>query len=79
MVVETGHAPSLRTNKPTLGNVAGSFKSALTKWTHPNGYPAFKWQTRYYDHIIRNEMDLYRIRMYIQNNTLKWEVDEYYR
>ncbi|MFO7526780.1 MAG: hypothetical protein R6W68_15105, partial [Ignavibacteriaceae bacterium] len=64
---------------PTLGNVVGSFKSALTKWAHQNGYPAFKWQAKYYDHIIRNEMDLYRIRTYIHYNPLKWEADEYYR
>jgi REP element-mobilizing transposase RayT len=77
--VETGHAPSLQIKRPTLGNIIGSFKSALTKWAHQNGYPHFKWQPRYYDHIIRNEKDLHRIRTYIQNNPLKWEIDEYYK
>ena len=77
--VETGHAPSLHIKRPTLGNIIGSFKSALTKWAHQNGYAHFKWQLRYYDHIIRNENDLHRIRTYIQNNPLKWEIDEYYK
>jgi putative transposase len=77
--VETGHAPSLQIKQPTLGNVIGSFKSALTKWARQNGHSYFKWQTRYYDHIIRNENDLRGIRTYIQNNPLKWEIDEYYR
>jgi REP element-mobilizing transposase RayT len=77
--VETGHAPSLQMKRPTLGNVIGSFKSAVSKWANKNGYNNFKWQPLFYDHIIRNEKDLHRIRTYIQNNPLKWELDEYYR
>ena len=77
--VETGHAPSLQKNKPTLGNVVGSFKSAVTKWANTHNHNNFKWQSRFYDHIIRNENDLRRIRTYIQNNPLKWELDEYYK
>ncbi|MGB8316872.1 MAG: transposase [Ignavibacteriaceae bacterium] len=76
--VETGHAPSLQHHGATLGNVIGSFKSAVTKWAHQNGFTTFSWQARFYDHIIRNEADLFRIRNYIQNNPLKWESDEYY-
>jgi len=33
------------------------------------------WQRSYYDHIIRNESELNRIREYIQNNPLKWQLD----
>jgi len=77
--VETGHAPSLQMKQPTLGNIVGGFKSAVSKWAHKNDFNKFKWQTRFYDHIIRNENDLRRIRTYIQNNPLKWEIDEYYR
>ena len=75
--VGTGHAPSLR-KEHNLGNIVGSFKSAVSKWAHQNDFSSFKWQTRFYDHIIRNEKDLHRIRTYIKNNPLKWEVDEYY-
>jgi hypothetical protein len=35
----------------------------------------FKWQKSFYDHVIRNENELYRIRRYIQNNPLKWNLD----
>jgi len=73
--VKTGHTPSLQ---PTLGNVIGSFKSAVTRRAHQDSYPTFAWQTRLYDHVIRNEDDLFCIRNYIQNNPLKWELDEYY-
>ena len=76
--VETGHAPSLQHYGATLGNVIGSFKSAVTNWTLKNGFTTFSWQARFYDHIIRNEADLFRIRKYISNNSLKWELDEYY-
>ena len=39
----------------------------------------FKWQANYYEHVIRNEKDLERIRNYIMNNPWKWRNDEYYR
>ena len=35
----------------------------------------FQWQKSYYDHIVRNEDDLNRIRNYIQNNPIKWNRD----
>ena len=33
------------------------------------------WQRNYYEHIIRDEDDLIKIREYIQNSPLKWHVD----
>jgi putative transposase len=30
------------------------------------------WQRNYYEHVIRDEFDLNRIRQYIQENPLKW-------
>jgi len=35
----------------------------------------FQWQKSFYDHVIRSENELSRIREYIQNNPLKWELD----
>jgi len=35
----------------------------------------FKWQKSFYDHVVRNETELFRIREYIQNNPLKWNLD----
>jgi putative transposase len=34
------------------------------------------WQRNYYEHIIRNDIDLYEIREYIVNNPASWELDE---
>ena len=39
----------------------------------------FFWQRNYYEHIIRDENDLNRIREYIVNNPLKWAEDKYYQ
>src|SRR3990172_2952188 len=36
----------------------------------------FAWQSRFYDHIIRNEKSLQKIREYIHYNPLKWDIDE---
>ena len=36
------------------------------------------WQRNYYEHIIRNEIELNKIREYILYNPLNWETDEYY-
>ncbi|MBL7074911.1 hypothetical protein ISS37_06705 [candidate division KSB1 bacterium] len=33
------------------------------------------WQRNYYEHVIRNEDELNRIREYIINNPLRWEYD----
>ena len=34
------------------------------------------WQRNYYEHIIRSESELHKIRTYIMENPLKWEEDE---
>ncbi len=70
--------------KPVPGSIATiirSYKSAVSKQINQirqtPGMPV--WQRNYYEHIIRNEMDLHRIRQYIMNNPKNWEMDENYR
>ncbi|MCL6098125.1 MAG: transposase [Bacteroidetes bacterium] len=67
-------APTLRSN--SLGSIIGQFKSTVTKRIRKSGMPDFKWQHNYYEHIIRNEKELYQIRKYIQLNPLKWEIEK---
>jgi REP element-mobilizing transposase RayT len=45
-------------------------------WCKKNGHLEFSWQARYYDHIIRTEESLHKIRDYIVNNPLKWALDK---
>lgn len=36
------------------------------------------WQRNYYEHIIRNEESLHRIRQYIKENPKRWAEDRLY-
>ncbi|MHB1350162.1 MAG: transposase [Desulfobulbaceae bacterium] len=38
-------------------------------------FPGRLWQRNYYEHIVRGEEDLHRIREYIANNQAKWPSD----
>ena len=63
-----------------LGRIIGAFKTVSTKHINKiQNTPGHKlWQRNYYEHIIRNEKDLNRIREYIIYNPLKWPEDKYY-
>ncbi len=62
----------------SLSTIIGQFKSMVTKRINARrGTPgAPVWQRNYYEHIIRNEADLARIREYIVHNPLRWELDQ---
>lgn len=55
-----------------LASVIRGYKIGVTKKAKSLN-PSFKWQTLYYDHIIRNETDLKRIIKYIEENPIKWD------
>jgi len=74
--VSTTRTPP-RLKAGSLGAIIGQIKSVCTKRIWAAGYTGFAWQTRFYDHIIRNETSLNRIRRYIVNNPAKWEEDKY--
>ena len=66
----------------SLGDVVHRFKTMTTKryadGVKRSGWRAFRgrlWQRNYYDHIVRNERDLDRVREYIANNPAQWEFD----
>lgn len=64
--------------KDSLSLIVNQYKGSVTRFARKNDYKEFSWQPRFYEHIIRNDNDLHRIRTYIRNNPLKWELDEYY-
>jgi hypothetical protein len=43
--------------------------------TNAGGAPLHIWHENYYEHIIRNEKELNRIREYICTNPLRWSYD----
>ena len=51
------------------------YKGDVTKIVRQR-YPDFQWQSRFHDHIIRNDDELNRIRKYIIENPEKWKTDE---
>ena len=73
------YAPTNKFRSPsqTIGSIVRGFKSAVTREIKRLDYPFLYsiWQRNYYEHIIRNERELNRIREYIQNNPLRWQYD----
>ncbi len=60
----------------SLQAIIHSYKSAITRWCRQNNHDNFAWQPRFYEHIIRADGSLDRIRKYIINNPVKWEQDK---
>jgi REP element-mobilizing transposase RayT len=80
-VVETtrrGVLTPVDINPDTLGTIIGQFKSACTRRIRADYTRDFAWQSRFYDHVIWDETDLRRIRQYIRDHPVKWEMDKYY-
>ena len=81
---ERAPARDAPTKMATIGEIIGSYKSlCVTEWleyisSNKLDYIGKFWQRNYYEHIIRDEPELNKIREYIINNPLKWLEDEYY-
>jgi REP element-mobilizing transposase RayT len=60
-----------------VGAIVGAYKSTTARLINglqrKTGAPV--WERNYYERIIRDEAELRRIRVYILNNPLKWELD----
>ena len=64
-------------NKKSLSKIIRWFKGRSTYEIHKRQNDIhFAWQPRFYDHIIRNDQDLNRIREYIIYNPMKWAYDK---
>ena len=57
-----------------LASIIRGFKSAVTIHARKIN-PQFAWQSRFHDHIVRNEKSLKNIRRYIFNNPAIWHRD----
>ena len=68
---------------PTVGDIVNWYKTMTTNeyircvkkfgWSP---FPGRLWQRNYYEHIIRDDDDLNRIREYIIYNPAKWDEDD---
>ena len=61
----------------SLGTVIRSYKSFVTKQAKLRDLP-HGWQPKYYDRILRSDLELQRVSVYIKNNPNTWEDDELY-
>jgi putative transposase len=86
IVVETQNFASLRSPHPNqfgpqsqnLASVIRGYKIGVTKMAREIE-PAFQWQPRYHDHIVRNANEYKRIENYIINNPANWNNDKFYK
>ena len=85
---ETHSGASLQGNKSKFGVARRSpksislfvacFKSMVTMNARKIN-SGFGWQTRFHDHIIRNDEEYQRIANYIENNPANWGKDKYFK
>jgi putative transposase len=73
-IIENPARP-VKNHAPTLGVIIRAYKAISTREIRRTVKVDFRWQRNYYEHIVRNEESLNRIREYIVNNPLQWEVD----
>ena len=64
----------------TLSSFIAGYKSIVTSKINRirNSPKQPVWQRNYYEHIIRNETELNKIRNYIINNPKNWRTDRNY-
>ncbi len=81
-LVGTAFMPSAAPDTmPLLGTVVGAYKAGVTRRARSvnlvdDDQPI--WQTRYHDHIIRDETSLNHIRAYVEQNPTRWTEDTFY-
>lgn len=72
-------------SRPTLGQIIAYFKYQTTKQINARYQTGAKtaplqefnkiWQRNYYEHVVRNESELLKIREYVKLNPQIWERD----
>jgi REP element-mobilizing transposase RayT len=62
----------------SLSMIVSHFKASVTRKCRKIGFQGSIWQSNYFEHIIRNDTSLKKIREYIRSNPSKWKSDEYF-
>jgi REP element-mobilizing transposase RayT len=63
--------------RKNVSSIIRGFKAAVTQFAKINAIP-FCWQSRFHDHIIRNQTEYQKIEHYIINNAAHWKADKFY-
>jgi putative transposase len=61
-----------------LASIIRGYKTGVTMYARIHNID-FAWQSRYYDHIIRDSASYQRIKKYIINNPKKWNNDKLFK
>jgi REP element-mobilizing transposase RayT len=67
---------SISPEPQSISSIIRSYKSAVAKRCHENGHDDFAWQSRFHDRIIRDEEELYNVRKYVEENVMRWGMEE---
>ena len=70
ITIHDGHS---RTGVPMRTSEIARFVGTLKRFCNKE-YGENIWQSRYYDHVIRNQQDYNEIWEYIENNPTKWAI-----
>jgi REP element-mobilizing transposase RayT len=60
-----------------LASIVRGYKIGVTKFAHQI-YADFAWQSRFHDHIVRDDEEYLRINHYIETNPHNWENDKFF-
>jgi putative transposase len=73
-----GQGLALSLQNKSLSKILNDFKSFSSQEINKlmTDDKKFKWQRSFYDHVIRNERSLQKIREYITNNPINWAHDK---
>jgi putative transposase len=74
LVAAAAHGPM----SGSLGAIVGQFKALTTKRLNAmRRSPGIRvWQRNYYEHVVRDDTDLERLRAYIAANPARWSEDD---
>ena len=72
ITIHNGHP---RTGVPTRTSAIGRFVGTFKRFCNKE-YGENIWQSRYYDHVVRNQQDYNEVWEYIENNPIKWAINK---
>lgn len=76
-VVKDEDMSAISPRRGSISTVIRSYKSAVSKEARKIN-PEFYWQSRFHDHIIRNDASYVKIKQYIIDNPSSWIKDKFY-
>jgi REP element-mobilizing transposase RayT len=72
---QTGGDKNDKWKPGNLGVIVNQYKRICTIQSRKIN-PDFAWQSRFYEHIIRDDESYHKIAQYIENNPVSWDEDD---